>query len=642
VPIDAAGQPRALEVRSRPTEIEFHGPRWLAATTPITLSGFRAARLLDEPDLTPGGLEVVSVLRPDQEAGSVSPGQPAIFEVLLSLAGLPDRPEPLFRVTLAVEALEGTPLVTHLSASPGDLGAVEGWLFRRATQIPEDFTGATVVVEELRSGRWGAAQAEISDRSLDPGGRRVAEWNVGTGGASEAQPTPLQAGSLIRLLPPRREEVSGPTRFDTMTSDPAIRRVDFFLDGVKIASDDRAPFRAVLDLGPTPAPHAVRVVAFSRHDQQIGEHEIQVNRRDDSFRVRIVEVRGDPANGEVDVSAQIATPGDRTLDRVEFYWNEALKVTLEREPFRAALRQAEAGPQDYLRVVAYLDDGTWLEDAVLLDPQSLSERLEVNLVELNVMVTDRKGTVVFDLRQEEFRIRQDGQLRQVERFAKAQEVPLVLGLVIDTSESMWALMPDTKKAGAQFLAATVSEIDQAFLVDFDTQPRLAQATTDDLIQLFRTFNSMQAEGFTALYDAVIFSLLQFEEAEGRKALVLLTDGDDYRSQYGPRRCIDYGQQLGVPVYIISLAGIQNARRNLRKIDLEGITEGTGGRVFYIQDMSELGNAYEQINAELRNQYILTFSTARALTASELRSIEVEVPGRKDLRTRTVVAGQGIE
>jgi len=323
---------------------------------------------------------------------------------------------------------------------------------------------------------------------------------------------------------------------------------------------------------------------------------------------------------------------------VEFYWNEELAATLEEEPYRAELVSDSPGAQDYVRVVAYLDDGSSLEDAVLLDPQSLSELVVVNLVELNVVVSDRHGQVVRGLQPEDFVIKVGGEKRAVDRFALADDVPLILGLVIDTSESMWALMVDTKKAGAQFLGATIGPLDQAFLVDFDTKPRLAQATTGDLLELFSTFNSLEPEGLTAVYDAIIFSMLQFEEAEGRKALVLLTDGDDVQSRYGPRRCVQYGKQLGVPVYILSLAGIQTPRRALRKIDLESVTEGTGGGIFYITQMDQLDEAYAQINEELRSQYILSFSTERALKQDELRKIKVEVAG-EELSVRTVVAGQ---
>jgi GNAT superfamily N-acetyltransferase len=186
---------------------------------------------------------------------------------------------------------------------------------------------------------------------------------------------------------------------------------------------------------------------------------------------------------------------------------------------------------------------------------------------------------------------------------------------------MEALMPDTKDAGARFLGNTLRPADRAFLVDFDTQPHLAHAASGELVSLIRSFGRFRADGFTALYDAIIFSMLQFEEGtEGRRALVLLTDGDDYKSKYSQGRCIRYGKDLGVPVYILGLGGIFNPRGGLPKIDLEGIVEGTGGRIFYIHDTSEIGRAYDRINAELRSQYLLAFSSDRELTQKELDSV----------------------
>jgi Ca-activated chloride channel family protein len=313
----------------------------------------------------------------------------------------------------------------------------------------------------------------------------------------------------------------------------------------------------------------------------------------------------------------------------------------QQPPFSVELPRPESASQDFVRVVAYVADGTWIDDAQLLSTAGVTERLDVNLVELHVMVTDRQGEPVTELDLEDFTVRFQGSEQEIQRLALAQEVPLILGLVVDTSESMWALMPDTKKAGAQFLTASLNEGDSAFLVDFDTQPRLAHGMTEEVVDLLRAFNSLSADGFTALYDATIFSMLQFEETRGRKALVLLTDGDDYKSKYGPRRCVQYGKRLGVPVYVISLAAVQNRRRNARRPELEGLAEATGGQVFYINEMSELSAAYAHINRELRSQYVLTFSTDRLLAEEELDAVDVEID-KKGLEVRAIVGGQQIQ
>ena len=373
-------------------------------------------------------------------------------------------------------------------------------------------------------------------------------------------------------------------------------------------------------------------------DRELGRHSIRVNDDSSPFRVQIAGLSGEPASGSVEVRAQVSVPPASDLERVEFYWNDQLGASVEAPPYRATLTSDAPNPSDFVRVVAYLADGTSNEDAWLLSAPGPSERIDVNLVEVYMVVTDKQGEPVDGLAQEDFEVTLKGKEQLVDSFGRAEEVPLVLGVVIDTSESMYPLMIDTKQAGAQFLLETVQEDDRAFLVDFDTQPRLAHNTTDDVADLLRAFGRLEADGYTALYDAIIFALLQLEEADGRKALVLLSDGDDYRSKFSQNRCIEFGRDLGVPVYIIGLAGIHNPGRNMRKTDLEGITESTGGRIFYISEVEQLNSAYAQINAELRSQYLLTFSTERQLTTQELRSIKVKMK-RKGLEVRAAVAGK---
>ena len=639
---ESTGQPLTLQVRAGSSAQGVLAPKWISAATPLWVSAARAGRLFDEPDADTHSLPIEAILRPDTADASRPGMMGALLEIGLGLQGIQSIESPQFRVTMALTVIDDPPSIGFEQIRPGSLSGMDRWRYRQAILVPEDLTQGVVVVEELNTGLWGAATLDISNHSLGGGsGRRVSEWNAPRRSSETGSSGSSTAGKLIRLLPPRRQPVTGKVRIDTLGSDPRVAQVEFFLDNEKVATDPKPPFRTVMEFGAEAKPHVVRADALSGDGRRLGSHEIRINQVGRSFDVRIRDIEGDPSSGSAVVTADVSAPAGRSLDRVEFYWNEELAATLTEEPFRAELTSPAPGAQDYVRVVAYLDDDSSLEDAVLLDPQSLSELVVVNLVELNVVVSDRDGQVVRGLQPEDFTIKVGGEKRAVDRFALAADVPLILGLVIDTSESMWALMVDTKKAGAQFLGATVGPLDQAFLVDFDSRPRLAQATTGDLLELFSTFNSLEPAGLTAVYDAIIFSMLQFEEAEGRKALVLLTDGDDVQSRYGPRRCIQYGKQLGVPVYILSLAGIQNPRRALRKIDLESVTEGTGGGIFYITQMDQLDEAYAQINEELRSQYILSFSTERALEESELRKIKVEVAG-KQLSVRTVVAGQQSE
>ncbi len=637
------GAPRPIEIQYSTAREQFQAPQWAAVGTPLTLSEIRTLQTLEEADLLVGPLSTVGIIRPDAEAAPRQDGFPGIMEVMTDLGRI-DRGKAVFRISLLLIQTDGPPDTAHDLVSPGDLADADTWLYKNRLLVTESLAAGAVVVEDLTSGLWGSAPLELAEQSLSTEGRKVAVWEApaaprGTPPSAVNRPTATEQ-AVIRVLPPKRRPVVGNTRFQTLVSSPIIDAVAFLLDGQELARDDRAPFAASLDLGPEVDMHRIGVVAYAANGARLGSHEIVVNPRDDSFQVRITEI-SNPLGGIQNVTAAVRVPAESQLDKVEFYWNETLVETQRQPPFKIELPTPDPGAQAFVRVAAYLTDGTWIDDAQLLGEGSISERVEVNLVELHVVVTDKDDRPVEGLEQQDFTVRLGRQEMEIQRLGFAEDVPLTLGVIIDTSESMYPLMVDTQKAGAQFVANTLTDGDAAFLVDFDTQPRLAQDTTGDLMTLLKAFNRFQPDGYTAMYDAIIFSMLQFEERQGRKALVVLTDGDDVKSRYGPRRCIQYGQRLGVPVYIVSLAGVHYARRNLRRLDLEGITEGTGGQVFYITELSELSEAYDRINQELRSQYILTFATDRELSEVELEEIKVEVEG-KGLSVRGVVGDQRVQ
>ena len=328
-------------------------------------------------------------------------------------------------------------------------------------------------------------------------------------------------------------------------------------------------------------------------------------------------------------------PADATLDRVELYLGEILVGRFTEPRVRSRVSTAGTGPDDYLRLAAFLVDGRTIDDVVLLASPTLVEEVEVNLVELYTVVTDAQGRPVDDLRAQDFTLVFEGRRQQPQSVAFADDVSLLVGLVVDTSGSMELVMHDTRRAAAKFLGTTVLPQDRAFLVDFDAEPRLLHPTTDDLPALLLDLANLHAGGATAMYDAVVFSMLQFEHHAGRKALVVLTDGDDYESSFGPRYCADLAQRTGVPIYVIGLGQLDTLRRAFSKRDLRKVSEGTGGRLYFVESIAELDQAYAQIQAELRSQYTLTLYVDRDLDDTERRSIKIEL-ARPGLEARTVV------
>ena len=347
--------------------------------------------------------------------------------------------------------------------------------------------------------------------------------------------------------------------------------------------------------------------------------------------------------GLLQVAVEVSVPPERSLDRVELWWNDTLKKTLESAPFVSEIGVRGTGGTDFVRAVAYLDDGSSFEDVELFGVAGEMEEVKVNLVEIFAVVTDEEGLPRRDLSKNDFIVELRGDRVQLERFGLAEDIPLAMGLVIDSSPSMLALMQDTRVAAIRFLTDAVTERDRAFLVDFDHQPRLAQGMTQDLEEMVRALGTMRAAGpiGTALYDSIIFSLLQFDEREDRRALIMLTDGADHGSRFSARQASLQSRAKGVPVYIVSLAQLNSFRPARRRDDLEGIARQTGGHVFYVSSLDELSPAYAKIGTELRSQYLLAFSTPQELSEKDLQKIEVRVT-RPGLAIRAVVGGKSVK
>lgn len=442
---------------------------------------------------------------------------------------------------------------------------------------------------------------------------------------------------VIRLLRPEATALAGPTRFRTVTGRRQIERVVFYLDGEEVVIDQRGPFSAVIDLGPTPRPCTVEAVAFSPSGRRLGEDAIDLNTTIDPLEVAITNIVARPEAGILEVEADVQTPAGAEVDRVEFFFDENLELTLDTLPYRAHLPLLDTDENEYVKVVAHLTDGTWSETARLVaSSAATADVLDVNLVELLAVVTPRNRHSLPNLERTDFSIRRKDQLLTIQRFARWDDLPLALGLVIDTSDSMDPLLEKARAAAERFFEQVLRPGDRAFVVDFDTMPRMAGRATDDKEQLLHSLEGLDARGNTALYDAIVYSLLQFDGSPGRQAVVVLTDGKDYVSRYQPSDCIRQARLLGVPVYLILLGAPPDLRQEPSQMRNIRIATQTGGKIFYLTDLDDLDRVYQRIGEELRSQYLLAFSTDRALSQKELREVKVEVK-QKGLAVRTLLA-----
>jgi Ca-activated chloride channel family protein len=293
----------------------------------------------------------------------------------------------------------------------------------------------------------------------------------------------------------------------------------------------------------------------------------------------------------------------------------------------------EDKPVGYVRVVALLDDGSLTEDVLFMNGPEAGERLDVSLVELYVVVTDEDGRPVRGLGREAFRVKENGQPQSIATFSDAADLPLTLGMTIDSSASMFVKMPRIQRAATRFLRSTFGEHDRAFVVDFDTTPRLVRGTTGDLDRLQNSIYNLEADGRTALWEAVVYSLVQLQGVRGRKALVVFSDGADEDDQFPFRTAMRIAKEMGVPIYLILMrkAPEQGPALGLLSRSFqsrsERLTKATGGRVFYAKEYDDLGDVYAEIERELRSQYLLGYYPDNTSTESGWRDVEVDVEGR---------------
>ena len=372
-----------------------------------------------------------------------------------------------------------------------------------------------------------------------------------------------------------------------------------------------------------------------------------VNGGTGSLRVRITEPAEVRAVGAVDVAADVDVPEAASLDRLEVYWRDRLAATLFQPPFRHRLRIPADDPEGTLRVVAHLVDGARAEDVVYLNGPVAGDRIDVRLTELYVVVTGRDGRPVRGLAADDFTVRENGERQRVETFSAAGDLPITIGLAIDSSASMFVKLPEVQEAAAEFLGGLDGGRDRAFLVDFDDGVRLAAATTGELGEVRRAGFGLVADGRTSLWQAVVYSLVQLQSAPGRKALVVYSDGADEDDDFPFRDALAFARKVGVPIYVIvsndeavRTGGIPIGFPSLGR-RLQKLTSAVGGRVWLVRRGDDLADIYRQIEEELSAQYLLGYYPEDGGLVDgwrDWRRIEVEVEGR-GLEARTLAGYQ---
>jgi Ca-activated chloride channel family protein len=258
----------------------------------------------------------------------------------------------------------------------------------------------------------------------------------------------------------------------------------------------------------------------------------------------------------------------------------------------------------------------------------------VDVTTFAVTVTDRRGNVVTDLSRDEFQIVEDGTPQTLRYFARGEgdsSPAMHLGLMLDASGSMLADMKLAQGAAIKFLNMLPAAEDIT-LVDFDTQVRITRYPQRDFARLVERIRMRKPEGWTALYDALGAYLDGAQEQEGRKILVMYTDGGDTRSALRFGETLDLLKASRVTVYAIGLVDNAGSARGQLQMTLRQIAETTGGQAFFPMAMKDVESAYDKVLAEINVQYHLGYVSANTATDGAWRTVQITVK-RDGVRVR---------
>ena len=268
----------------------------------------------------------------------------------------------------------------------------------------------------------------------------------------------------------------------------------------------------------------------------------------------------------------------------------------------------------------------------------------IDLVQLGVTVTGRDGTPLTVFTREDFEVYEDGDLQEIRYFARglagdAETVPTHLGVLFDASASMERDAGFAKTAAIKFLN-TLTYAEDMTVVDFDTEVRVGRYDRDDFPRLVERIRSRRTSGDTALYDALGVYLDGAFAQDGRKVLLLYTDGADTRSRTSLSDVVDLVKASDVTIYAIGFQKrLPSDLRPLQRMRLQQLTDLTGGRSYFPDRVEDLDEIYEQISAELDARYSLGYVSANPRMDGSWREIEVKLPNppseyrRLQVRTR---------
>jgi VWFA-related protein len=285
-------------------------------------------------------------------------------------------------------------------------------------------------------------------------------------------------------------------------------------------------------------------------------------------------------------------------------------------------------------------------------------RVPVNLVDVLFTVLNRRNKLVSDLEQKDFRVLDDNVPQDIRYFSKQSDLPLRIGMLLDTSNSIRDRLKFEQDAANNFLFSVLRRNkDEAFVMTFDDEPEILQTFTGDTGALRDKILRTRAGGGTAVYDAIFDACLKElshpprppgdQPDVVRRVMILISDGEDNLSTHTRAEAIEMAQRTSVVIYTISTSTQwvtlddpskeKSGNRKYQLTDgdkvLRDLADETGGRPFYPYHVDDLDQSFQDIGEELRNQYSLAYNPSNHQLDGRYHKIKIEIPGEKGYQVR---------
>ncbi len=338
--------------------------------------------------------------------------------------------------------------------------------------------------------------------------------------------------------------------------------------------------------------------------------------------------------GATRITVEATTTSDARIVRVEIYADGTLLSVLERPPYSLTWDAGTGFTHRTLRAVAIDSQDRRGETTLVARPFYVGQYEEVRLVSLYATVRDRRGNRVLDLKRDDFVLREDGVPQTLTHFTSAK-VPLTLALLVDASNSMnlGGKIDMARKAAIEF-SESVDPDDRLAVLSFNDDLEGLAAPTADRAALKTAIQAIEAHGGTALYDALYRAADRLASSEGRRVIVLLSDGRDQAltdnepgSLHLFEEALEKAHRSEVTVYAIGLGRHLDTEMDLPRAHslkeiLDTLASTSGGRSYYPERGGELSGIYRQIATDLKAQYALAYESTNRARDGTWRTIEL--------------------